>query len=66
LFVFFKMLEFEGSNFLRQRVTLSLLSGTAVKVTKIRSFEDDPGLKGKKICFQKNLDCYNCVFFFYC
>nr|CAG4651815.1 EOG090X05X4 [Triops cancriformis] len=39
------LLNYEGSTCLRQRLVLSILSGRPVKITKIRSKEDDPGLK---------------------
>jgi len=37
---------FEGAGALRQRLVMSLLSGRPVKISHIRSTEDDPGLKG--------------------
>lgn len=40
------VLSFEGSNFLRQRLILSILSGKSINVSKIRSNDTDPGLKG--------------------
>nr|CAG4643950.1 EOG090X05X4 [Lepidurus arcticus] len=39
------LMTYEGSNFIRQRLVLSVLSGRPVKITKIRSKEGDPGLK---------------------
>ena len=38
------MLEYEGSNFLRARLVLATLSGRAVRIRKIRTKEDNPGL----------------------
>uniref|UniRef100_H2XT24 RNA 3'-terminal phosphate cyclase-like protein n=2 Tax=Ciona intestinalis TaxID=7719 RepID=H2XT24_CIOIN len=38
------VLEYEGSNFLRQRLILSTLSGKPVKIKKIRSSDENPGL----------------------
>lgn len=37
-------IKLNGSNFLRQRLILSTLSGKNVKITKIRESEADPGL----------------------
>lgn len=39
-------LTFEGCNFFRQRLVLSTLSGKTVKIRKIRSTDDNPGLRG--------------------
>lgn len=39
-------MSFEGCNYFRQRLILSTLSGKTVRIKKIRSKEDDPGLKG--------------------
>ena len=43
-----KDLAYEGCNFLRQRLILSTLSGKTVKIKKIRSKDDNPGLRGIK------------------
>ena len=40
-------LSYEGCNFLRQRLILSTLSGKTVKIKKIRSKDDNPGLRGE-------------------
>ena len=40
------ILLYEGCNYLRYRLILSTLSGKPVKITDIRSSDDDPGLKG--------------------
>lgn len=40
------IMSFEGCNYFRQRLVLSTLSGKTVRIKKIRSKEDDPGLKG--------------------
>lgn len=40
------IMSFEGCNYFRQRLILSTLSGKTVRIKKIRSKEDDPGLKG--------------------
>lgn len=41
------VLEYEGCNYLRQRLILATLSGRSVRIKDIRNLEDDPGLKGK-------------------
>ena len=41
-----KVLKFSGHGYLRQRLILSTLSGKIVKIDKIRSEDEDPGLKG--------------------
>ena len=38
------ILEYEGSNFLRARLVLSTLSGRAIRIRKIRTKEENPGL----------------------
>ena len=38
-------LQFEGSNFFRLRLVLSVLSGRAMTISKIRDRDEDPGLK---------------------
>ncbi|KAM3719623.1 putative RNA 3'-terminal phosphate cyclase-like protein [Dirofilaria immitis] len=38
-------LRFEGCNFFRQRLAYSLLSGRAVAIAEIRSYDDEPGIK---------------------
>lgn len=40
------VVECEGSNYFRQRVVFSLLSGKPLKISNIRSLEDNPGLRG--------------------
>jgi len=42
-----KPLVFQGHQFLRQRLLLSILSGRPIKVEKIRSDHSEPGLKGQ-------------------
>lgn len=42
-------LSFEGCNFLRQRLILSTLSGKTVKIKRIRSKDDNPGLRGENL-----------------
>ena len=40
------VLKYEGCNFFRQRLILATVSGRSVKVSKIRSKDEEPGLKG--------------------
>ncbi|XP_060071040.1 RNA 3'-terminal phosphate cyclase-like protein [Ylistrum balloti] len=49
-------LTYEGCNYLRQRLILATLSGKTVRVRKIRSKEDDPGLKDFEASFIRLLD----------
>ncbi|KYN43352.1 putative RNA 3'-terminal phosphate cyclase-like protein [Trachymyrmex septentrionalis] len=51
-----KVLVYEGSNYLRYRLLLSTLSGKPVKITNIRTKNDDPGLKEYEISFIRLLD----------
>ena len=39
-----KIKNFEGCNFFRQRLVLATLSGTPIRITKIRYDDDEPGL----------------------
>lgn len=41
-----KLLKFEGYNYFRQRLILATLSGKPVRIEKIRSDDENPGLKG--------------------
>lgn len=41
------VLCFKGSNYMRQRLLLSVVSGKAIRITDIRTRDDEPGLKGK-------------------
>lgn len=41
-------LSYTGCNFLRQRLVLATLSGRPLKIRKIRSKEEDPGLRGEQ------------------
>ena len=43
-------LSVEGCNFFRQRQVLATLSGRAIKITKIRVDDVDPGLRGDCVC----------------
>ncbi|KAI8343410.1 RNA 3'-terminal phosphate cyclase [Chlamydoabsidia padenii] len=40
-----KLLKFEGHNYLRQRLVLATLSGKIVRIDKIRSDDEDPGIR---------------------
>ena len=42
-------LDFDGCNYFRQRLILATLSGKTIKIKKIRSKDDNPGLRGKLI-----------------
>lgn len=45
----FNKVIFKGSNFFRQRLVLSILSGKTIYIEDIRNEEDKPGLKGKNL-----------------
>lgn len=49
-------LTFHGSNFLKQRVILSLLSGKSIQIVDIRKDDDEPGLKGFEVSLIRLLD----------
>jgi len=51
-----QFIEYEGSNFLRQRLVLATLTGRAIKITKIRARDDDPGLHDAEAGFIRLLD----------
>ena len=38
--------HFRGSNYFRQRIALSILSGKAIEIDDIRANFDEPGLRG--------------------
>jgi RNA 3'-terminal phosphate cyclase-like protein len=44
-------LQFDGCAYFRQRLVLSTLSCTPIKIKNIRSQENEPGLRGNKILF---------------
>lgn len=50
------VLKFEGSNYLRQRLILSTLSGKPVRIIKIRAHSDNPGLQEYEINLIRLLD----------
>ena len=49
-----KLLTFEGHNYLRQRLILATLSGKPLRINKIRSDDQDPGLRGKNTSLMFN------------
>eukprot|EP00794_Sanderia_malayensis_P008069 gene8069-8932_t len=49
------VLHYQGCNFLRQRIILSTLSGRAVRITNIRTEEDDPGIRGTSLMYKPGL-----------
>ncbi|CAG9763370.1 unnamed protein product [Ceutorhynchus assimilis] len=49
-------LHYKGSNFLKQRLVLSVLSGKPVKITEIRTLDDEPGLKEYEVSLVRLLD----------
>lgn len=50
------LLQFQGSNFLRQRLILSILSGKAVHIVDIRKNDDEPGLRGYEVSLIRLFD----------
>nr|XP_023025774.1 probable RNA 3'-terminal phosphate cyclase-like protein [Leptinotarsa decemlineata] len=50
------ILLYKGSNFLRQRLILSVLSGKPVYISEIRTLKDEPGLKEYEISLIRLLD----------
>lgn len=42
-----RLLKYEGYNYFRQRLILATLSGKPVRIEKIRSDDENPGLRGK-------------------
>lgn len=50
------LLQFSGSNFIKQRLILSLLSGKAVQIVDIRKDDDEPGVKGFEVSLIRLLD----------
>lgn len=50
------LLTYRGSNFLKQRLVLSTLSGKPVRIVDIRSQDNDPGLRGYEISLIRLLD----------
>lgn len=50
------VLVYKGSNFFRQRLLLSTLSGRAIRIEDIRSSHDDPGLREYEVNLIRLLD----------
>ncbi|KAK4872494.1 hypothetical protein RN001_014523 [Aquatica leii] len=50
------LLVYKGSNYLRQRLVLSVLSGKSVKIDDIRSFDDNPGVQEFEVNLIRLLD----------
>lgn len=50
------VLTYKGSNFLRQRLLLSTLSGKAVRIIEIRQLDHEPGLKEFEVSLIRLLD----------
>lgn len=50
------VLVYKGSNFFRQRLLLSTLSGRAIRIEEIRSSHDDPGLQEYEVNLIRLLD----------
>ncbi|CAH0398173.1 unnamed protein product [Chilo suppressalis] len=50
------VLVYRGSNFFRQRLILSSLSGRAIRIEEIRSTHDDPGLREYEVSLIRLLD----------
>ncbi|XP_075228720.1 putative RNA 3'-terminal phosphate cyclase-like protein isoform X2 [Lycorma delicatula] len=50
------VLCFKGSNYMRQRLLLSVVSGKAIRITDIRTRDDEPGLKEYEVNLLRLLD----------
>ncbi|CAG8486458.1 2357_t:CDS:2 [Paraglomus occultum] len=50
------LIKYSGHNYFRQRLILSLLSGKTVKIDKIRSDDDNPGLRDYEVSFLRLLE----------
>lgn len=50
------LLIFHGSNFLKQRLILSILSGKSVNIIDIRGNDDKPGLRGYEVSLIRLFD----------
>lgn len=50
------LLKFHGSNFLKQRLILSILSGKSVHIVDIRSQDEKPGLRGYEVSLIRLFD----------
>lgn len=47
---------FHGSNFLKQRLVLSILSGKSVHIVDVRGEDDEPGLRGYEVSLIRLFD----------
>ncbi|XP_054287364.1 probable RNA 3'-terminal phosphate cyclase-like protein [Macrosteles quadrilineatus] len=50
------IISFKGSNYLRQRLVLSVLSGKAINISEIRAQSDEPGLQEYEVNLLRLLD----------
>lgn len=50
------LLNFHGSNFFKQRLILSVLSGKPIHIVDIRKDDDEPGLKGFEVSLIRLFD----------
>lgn len=50
------LLTYRGSNYLKQRLILSTLSGKPIRIVDIRNLEAEPGLRGYEISLIRLLD----------
>lgn len=50
------ILQYKGSNFFRQRLILSVLSGKTVQIIDIRTTDDEPGVREFEVSFLKLID----------
>lgn len=50
------LITYRGSNYLKQRLILSTLSGKPIRIVDIRNLETDPGLRGYEISLIRLLD----------
>ena len=51
-----KVLEAEGSSYLRQRIVMSILSGRIISVRNIRNLDEEPGLKDHEVKFLRLME----------
>ena len=50
------LVKYHGSNFLKQRLILSTLSGKPVQIVDIRHDDDEPGLRGYEVSLIRLFD----------
>ncbi|KAJ2625554.1 hypothetical protein H4R22_004971, partial [Coemansia sp. RSA 1290] len=51
-----EVLQFEGPAFLKQRLVLSILSQQAVRIDRIRSDDENPGLRDYEVSLLRLLE----------